>query len=123
MIVDDSSKEQHDALVKVIRDAKPDFIITEDDFSIAAAQGCYCKYHLKAFEKLSGKYYSREELAHIFASDSPKDIEIAKLWRENLKNSLVNFAKERNLEVIRDEYDNIIIKKPASPLFIRLFLI
>lgn len=74
--------------------AKPDFIITEDDFSIAAAQGCFCKYHLKAFEKLSGRYYSREELANIFASDSPKDIEIAKLWRENLKNSLVNFAKE-----------------------------
>lgn len=74
--------------------ANPDFIITEDDFSIAAAQGCYCKYHLEAFEKLSGRYYSREELASVFSSDSPKDIEIAKLWRENLKNSLVNFAKE-----------------------------
>ena len=28
---------------------------------------------------------------------------------------LVNFAKERSLEVIRDESDNVIIKKPATP--------
>lgn len=28
---------------------------------------------------------------------------------------LVAFAKERNLEVIQDEYNNVIIKKPAFP--------
>ena len=74
--------------------AKPDFIITEDDFSIAAAAGCYCEYHLKLFEKLSGKYYSREELVSVFEQSTPEAIEIAKLWRENLKNSIVNIAKE-----------------------------
>ena len=33
---------------------------------------------------------------------------------EKIAEYLVNFAKERNLEVIRDNYNNVIIKKPAS---------
>ena len=33
---------------------------------------------------------------------------------EGITNYLVNFAKARNLEVIRDEYDNVIIKKNAT---------
>ncbi|MGZ7246342.1 aminoacyl-histidine dipeptidase, partial [Streptococcus pyogenes] len=33
---------------------------------------------------------------------------------EGISNFLVNFAKERNLEVSQDEMWNIIIRKPAS---------
>lgn len=74
--------------------AKPAFIITEDDFSIVAAGGCWCEYHLKAFEKLTGKYYKREELVSILDQRTPEAIEIAKLWRENIKNSIINIATE-----------------------------
>ena len=34
---------------------------------------------------------------------------------EEISEFLVNFAKELNLEVIKDEYLNVIIKKPATP--------
>lgn len=45
--------------------------------------------------------------------------EISKIPRGSGKTDLiaeylVDFAKKRNLEVIRDEYDNVIIKKPAT---------
>ena len=45
--------------------------------------------------------------------------ELAKIPRESgnekeVSDFLVNFAKERNLEVVQDEALNVIIRKPAS---------
>ena len=41
--------------------AKPAFIFFEDDYSLAAANGCYCELHLKEFEKRYGIHYTRDE--------------------------------------------------------------
>ena len=47
-------------------------------------------------------------------------LEISKIPRgsgntEAIADYLVNFANQRKLEVTRDKYDNVVIKKPASP--------
>ena len=82
--------------------AKPAFIITEDDFSISAFAGCFCKYHLDGFAKRMGKYYSREELVEIFKLKNPEDINLTKQWREFIKEGLVNLAKAIRAEVDKE---------------------
>lgn len=88
--------------------AKPAFIITEDDYSIGAADGCFCKYHLDEFAKRQGKYYSRDELTKIFSQKTPQDFEIIRKWRELLKDSLVGLC-----QAIRNEVDK---ESPEIPI-------
>ncbi len=88
--------------------AKPAFIITEDDFSVVAAGGCFCDNHLKAFEKKMGQYYSREQLQEILWQNKPENFEIIRKWRENLKDSMVGLA-----EAMRRELDK---ESPEIPM-------
>ena len=74
--------------------ARPDFIFLEDDFSIGAANGCFCEHHLAAFAKKTGKRYEREELVGILSDTSEKSLEIIRAYRELVKESLVGMAKQ-----------------------------
>lgn len=83
--------------------ARPDFIFTEDDFSLCAAGGgCYCKHHLGEFARRVGRAYSREELTERFARKNPEDIELLREWRRLLRDSLVDFAKAVRKEVDKE---------------------
>lgn len=82
--------------------AKPAFIITEDDFSVGAFAGCFCKYHLDGFAKRMGRYYSREELTKIFEKRTPEALDITKEWRAFIKEGLVNLAKATRAEVDKE---------------------
>ena len=86
-------------IAEFARLTEPAFIVTEDDFALYAANGCYCKHHLDAFAKKMGRYYSREELVDIFAKGELKDLDIIRSWRENIKDSLVGLAKRIRQEV------------------------
>ncbi len=79
------------AFVKI---AKPYFIITEDDYSIRAADGCFCKHHLEEFAKREGKYYSREELLAAFETKKPEALELMRRWRKLMKDSLVGLGAD-----------------------------
>jgi len=88
--------------------AKPSFIITEDDFSIRAAKGCYCKYHLSEFARRMGKYYSREDIIAKNNEGTPDAIAFVREWREVLKDSLVGMGR-----AVREELDK---KSPEIPM-------
>lgn len=88
--------------------AKPDFIFTEDDFSIRAVGGCFCEHHLNEFAKRMGRFYSREELVETFSQKSLDSYELLKKWRELSRDSLVWFA-----EYMRKELDK---ESPEIPL-------
>lgn len=90
---------------------KPDYIITEDDFSVYAAAfgyGCFCDKHLEEFSKREGKKYTREELVAIFDSKTSESFELLKRWRELMKDTLVGLA-----ETIRAEVDK---ETPEIPI-------
>ncbi len=74
--------------------AKPAFIITEDDFSITAANGCYCEKHLAEFSRRTGKVYTREELLALRSENTPESFSLLRRWRELTKDSLVGLAEE-----------------------------
>lgn len=90
------------------RIAKPSFIITEDDFSLSAAQGCYCDIHISEFNKRYGYAYTREELVELLESKTDEAFEILRKWRELSKDSLVQFAA-----AMRQELDE---ESPEIPL-------
>ncbi len=85
--------------------AKPDFIMTEDDFSVSAAGGCYCKRHLDEFSKRIGKYFSREELLTISNEKKDGAKDIVKAWQELKKDTLIAIAKEvrRKVDILSPE--------------------
>ncbi len=74
--------------------ARPDFIFVEDDFSLTAANGCFCERHLSAFAKRQGRRYEREELLSIFAKDTPEALAVNRAWQALKKDTLVALAKE-----------------------------
>lgn len=74
------------------RIAKPAFIITEDDYSVAAAGGCFCKHHLAAFAKRQGKAYSREELVDLMYQDTPQAHALNRAYRQVSGDALVSLA-------------------------------
>ncbi len=74
--------------------AKPAFIFTEDDFSIRAAGGCFCKHHLAEFSRRMGREYAREDVVKALNDKSPENIPFHRAWRELLKDSLVGLAEE-----------------------------
>lgn len=73
--------------------ARPEFIFIEDDFSVGAANGCYCEHHLAAFAEKMGQRYEREELVKIFSETSPESLKIRRAYRELVKDSLVGMAE------------------------------
>lgn len=88
--------------------ARPDFIFVEDDFSLTAANGCFCERHLAEFAKRQGKRYEREELLAILAQDTPEAIALNRAWQALKKDTLIDLARE-----IRAEMDK---KCPEIPI-------
>lgn len=80
--------------------ADPAFIILEDDYSLKASDGCYCKKHLDEFAKRQGTYYSREEIVAAGEQTTPEALALLRQWRTLLKDSLVGLASS-----IRKELD------------------
>lgn len=79
--------------------ADPDFIITEDDYSIASstgAKGCFCQKHLAEFARREGRSYTREELVAAISTD----YDLLRRWRALMKDSLVALSR-----AIRTELD------------------
>ncbi len=89
--------------------ARPAFIFLEDDFSISAANGCFCEHHLAAFAKRMGKRYEREELLEIFAKDTPEAHALNRAWQTLKKDTLVSLAKK-----IRAEMDKVAPEIPIG---------
>lgn len=90
--------------------AKPAFVCFEDDYAIGAAagrMGCFCKFHLDAFAKREGKFYSREELVEAFNSKAPENIELYKRWCALRADSMASIS-----EAVRREVDK---KTPEIP--------
>ncbi len=74
--------------------ARPDFIFVEDDFSLTAADGCFCERHLSAFAERQGVRYERAQLLSILAKDTPEALKINRAWQALKKDTLVSLAKE-----------------------------
>ncbi|MBR6748160.1 MAG: hypothetical protein IKM07_04415, partial [Clostridia bacterium] len=74
--------------------AKPDFIFLEDDFSIGATNGCFCKHHLAEFAARMGKNYTREELLEILSQTTPEALAINREWRRLKHDCLVSLAAQ-----------------------------
>ncbi|MCR5682444.1 MAG: hypothetical protein K6G29_08360 [Clostridiales bacterium] len=93
-----------------IRIARPDFVFTEDDFSLNATSwgGCFCPLHLKQFSERAGRRYEREEFVSLLAAGTPEAAESRRLWRELCRDSLVGFA-----ETLRRELDK---EAPQVPI-------
>ena len=101
-----------DCVALFARIAKPSFIITEDDYSIIASapgNGCFCDLHLDKFSKRMGKEYTREELSAVLSERTPSALEIIKKWRELMKDTLVDFARE-----IRKKLDEVSPEIPVG---------
>ena len=81
--------------------ARPDFIFVEDDFSLGAANGCFCERHLAEFAKRQGKRYEREELLSIFEKDTPEALSINRAFRALKKDTLTMLAKKIRAEMDR----------------------
>ena len=79
-------------IAEFARIAKPDFIITEDDFSLSAANGCFCNAHLDAFAARCGRRYTREELLAVLNERTPQAIDIIRKWRELSRDTQVDLA-------------------------------
>lgn len=91
--------------------AKPAFIITEDDFSIAAStnrMGCFCPAHLAEFSRREGKSYTRQELGEIFQQQTPEAMALLRRWQKLMGQSLVGMA-----ESVRAALD---IETPQIPM-------
>ena len=88
--------------------AKPAYMITEDDYSLTATDGCFCENHLNEFAKRQGRYYSREELLEIFGQRTKKSYELLRAWRALSKDTLASFA-----EAVRNEVDK---ESPEIPI-------
>lgn len=89
--------------------ARPAFIFVEDDFSISAANGCFCERHLAEFARRQGKRYEREELLSVFAKDTPEALALNRAWQALKKDTLVHLAEE-----IRAEMDKVCPEIPIG---------
>lgn len=88
--------------------AEPSFIITEDDYSMIAANGCYCSAHIAEFNKRYGFNFTREELVDVLNKRTTEALEVLKKWRELMKSSLVELA-----EAVRTALD---VRTPQIPM-------
>ena len=84
--------------------AHPDFVITEDDYGIGAADefiGCFCPKHLAEFARRTGKEYSREELlARFLPLVEGSLLAVNRTPVQDLRKRLEDFAEE-DLELFR----------------------
>ena len=94
----------------VLREAHPDFFITEDDFGINChgGLGCFCPHHLEEFARREGRYYSREELEVLFTEKKHESRELLRRWQMLSRDSLALFAR-----AIREEADK---QTPEIPM-------
>lgn len=74
--------------------ARPDFIFVEDDFSLGAADGCFCERHLAAFAEKEGREYTRKELAALLSTDTPEALRIHRAWQALKRETLVSLARK-----------------------------
>ena len=81
--------------------ARPAFIFLEDDFSISAANGCFCEKHLAEFAKRQGKHYTREALLCVLAKNTPEALALNRAWQALKKDTLVALAKRIRAEMDR----------------------
>lgn len=102
-----------DCIYSFSKIAEPAFILTEDDYSVVAASynkyGCFCDYHLKEFEKITGKAYSRKDLYDLFESHNPEGASLFKKWGELMKESLI-----RPIKAAREKLDKILPDVPIG---------
>ena len=82
--------------------ARPDFVFLEDDFSVGAAQGCFCERHLRALVEKLGVTVSREELCEIIKGDDPEALKVRRAFADVKRESLVYLA-----EVIKSAFDRL----------------
>jgi hypothetical protein len=82
--------------------ARPDFVFLEDDFSVGAAQGCFCERHLRALAEKLGKPVSREELCEIIKGDDADSLKVRRAFADVKRESLVYLAK-----VIKSAFDRL----------------
>ena len=74
--------------------AKPAFVILEDDYSLNAADGCYCDLHLAEFEKRYGFSLCREDLLKKISGKDINDADIVKKWRKLNCETMINISSE-----------------------------
>ena len=92
--LDESFRDRLSSDIAAFADiARPDFMFLEDDFSIGAANGCFCEKHLAAFSERIGRRYEREELARILKDNSRQSLEIIRAYRQLIKENLVDLAR------------------------------
>jgi hypothetical protein len=72
--------------------AKPAFIILEDDYSMVTAFGCFCDEHMKRFNERHGYAFTREELAAVLEQRTPEALKINREWRELMKDGMVEIS-------------------------------
>jgi len=82
--------------------AHPDFIFMEDDFSVSAADGCFCEAHLAEFARRTGRVFRREEVLPLLSSDDPAAVEIHRKWRTLKQDTLVSLAEKIRAAVDRE---------------------
>lgn len=88
--------------------AKPSLIITEDDYSLVAAMGCYCPLHIAEFNKRYGFNFTKKELLSVLKGRNPESLEIIRKWRELRRDSLAELAT-----AVRNALD---VRTPEIPM-------
>lgn len=85
--------------------AHPSFIFTEDDYSLAAASGCFCERHIREFSRRTGREYTREEIVARLNQYTPDDTSFERAWREMKNDTLVELSKaiRRELDILTPE--------------------
>ena len=88
-------KRFSDDVASVIRIARPDFLLLEDDFGMNChgGPGCFCPRHLEEFARREGRFYSREELRDLFENSPLESRELLRRFQSLQKDSLVLFAQ------------------------------
>lgn len=85
--------------------AHPAFILTEDDYSIAAASGCFCDRHVAEFSRRMGRQYTRSEIAGRLSRYTPDDPSFELEWRKLKRDSIVGLSEavRRELDILTPE--------------------
>lgn len=91
--LDDSfSRDFADCVAAFAAIAKPEFIFTEDDYTICGAgtSGCYCDKHIRLFSQQEGKTYTRDSLVQALETD----FQLKLRWSRFNGDSLVSLAEK-----------------------------
>ena len=89
--------------IRKLCETKPDFLLVDDDFRmVLSGIGCFCPDHLKKFEKLTGKKYTREALRKILNRTDPESKATGDNYMGMSMETLWNIAS-----IIREEIDSV----------------